>query len=990
MANTHETLTDLFSDIATSVRAKTGSTSTIVADNFPSAIDSITTLKEGSNDATATAAQILSGQTAYVKGAKVTGSMANQGAKTSALNAGGSYTIPAGYHNGSGKITANSLASQTSGTATTADMLNGKIAWVNGNKVTGNIPTRTADNLTASGATVTVPAGYYGAQLTKSVATATQATPSISIDTAGKITASATQSAGYVSSGTKSATKQLTVQAAKTVTPSTSNQTAVSSGVYTTGAVTVAGDADLVAANIKSGVDIFGVTGTYVAPTDTTATAAQILTGKTAYLGGAKTTGTMANRGAVTQTLNAGGSYTIPAGYHNGSGKVTANSLASQTDGTAVAADILSGQTAYVDGVQITGTMPNVGAIYREMSAGSGYTIPKGYHNGSGTILAKDLPSQTSATAVAGDILSDKTAWVNGVKLTGTIATKTSSDLTASGAKVTVPAGYYASDATKSVASGSVGTPSISVNASGKISVSVKGNAGYISTVTKSNSKQLTTQAATTITPSTSAQTAIATGTYAIGDVTVAGDADLVAGNIKSGVNIFGVTGSYVAPDDSLFLENTTTMSVDDWYSITYGNGKFVAIASGSNNCVAYSTDGIKWHNSNIFDRLWRSVTYGKNRFVAVGALGDGAYSFDGITWITSDDMLYKNRSAVAYGNGTFVTVSYGYNAEYSTDGVTWTATELPTTLNWQSIVYGNGKFVAVGQPSDDLEMTDVAAYSLDGINWVEITLPSSEKWYTICYGNRQFVAIADSGATAYSADGINWTAGGTMPNTGYYWNCATYGNGKFVALGYAGAYSTDGITWTELSLPSSKSWKSVVYGNGLFVAVAANSNTFMYSVDGITWSNSMNVTNIVNLSEMNMIEHISQELDFTNAFAKASESWVGNLTYSGQYATSTYFTRAGCYLAVDKEQGMAFVTTASPNSTAWDRIHYQEFFAPDGITVLAGDPYPRTQTSTAAAVRYFTVAFKGVTGKINANVELYSVDSSYDTVYARVTLTYA
>ena len=40
--------------------------------------------------------------------------------------------------------------------------------------------------------------------------------------------------------------------------------------------------------------------------------------------------GTMPNRGAVTATLNAGGSYTIPAGYHNGSGKVTANSLATQ------------------------------------------------------------------------------------------------------------------------------------------------------------------------------------------------------------------------------------------------------------------------------------------------------------------------------------------------------------------------------------------------------------------------------------------------------------------------------------------------------------------------------------------------------------------------------------------------------------------------------------------------------------------------------------
>lgn len=43
MSNTHSTLTSLFSDIADSIRAKTGSNSTIVADNFPDAIDAIPT-----------------------------------------------------------------------------------------------------------------------------------------------------------------------------------------------------------------------------------------------------------------------------------------------------------------------------------------------------------------------------------------------------------------------------------------------------------------------------------------------------------------------------------------------------------------------------------------------------------------------------------------------------------------------------------------------------------------------------------------------------------------------------------------------------------------------------------------------------------------------------------------------------------------------------------------------------------------------------------
>ena len=67
-----------------------------------------------------------------------------------------------------------------------------------------------------------------------------QATPSITVSSSGLITASATQGAGMVSAGTKSATKQLSTQSAKTVTPSTSSQTAVASGKYTTGTITVA------------------------------------------------------------------------------------------------------------------------------------------------------------------------------------------------------------------------------------------------------------------------------------------------------------------------------------------------------------------------------------------------------------------------------------------------------------------------------------------------------------------------------------------------------------------------------------------------------------------------------------------------------------------------------------------------------------------------------------------------------------------------------
>ncbi|MBE7718822.1 MAG: hypothetical protein E7243_04810 [Lacrimispora celerecrescens] len=89
-----------------------------------------------------------------------------------------------------------------------------------------------------------------------------------------------------------------------------------------------------------------------------TAGAGDVLAGKVIVdKDGEPLTGTMPNRGAVSQALNAGASYTIPAGYHNGSGTVAANSLASQTSATATAPRLLNGYTAYVNGNKITGTL---------------------------------------------------------------------------------------------------------------------------------------------------------------------------------------------------------------------------------------------------------------------------------------------------------------------------------------------------------------------------------------------------------------------------------------------------------------------------------------------------------------------------------------------------------------------------------------------------------------------------------------------------------
>lgn len=167
-------------------------------------------------------------------------------------------------------------------TVTASDMLYGVTAHdASGTAVTGNIVTKTQADLSASGDTVTAPAGYYASSASKSVASGSAATPATTItvtptisvnSSTGVITASVsasqsvtpTVSTGYVSTGTAgtitasgSDTEQMSVQAAQTIHPSTSDQT-IASGRYLTGnqtikAVTVSG---LSASNILSGVTV--------------------------------------------------------------------------------------------------------------------------------------------------------------------------------------------------------------------------------------------------------------------------------------------------------------------------------------------------------------------------------------------------------------------------------------------------------------------------------------------------------------------------------------------------------------------------------------------------------------------------------------------------------------------------------------------------------------------------------------------------------------
>lgn len=184
-------------------------------------------------------------------------------------------------------------------------------------------------------------------------------------------------------------------------------------------------------------------------------------------------------------------------------------------------------------------------AIISAINAKGGSATGDGFED-----FATDIAAIPSGPSV--NVEASKSVNVSGSGTT-TISPSTGYDAMAE-AKAVVAAGSAATPATSITAN-----PSISVSSGGLITASVSASqnvtptvsAGWVSggtagtiTISGSNTSQLSAQAAQTITPGTTDQT-IASGKYLTGAQTIKGDADLVAGNIKKDVEIFGVTGTY-------------------------------------------------------------------------------------------------------------------------------------------------------------------------------------------------------------------------------------------------------------------------------------------------------------------------------------------------------------------------------------------------------------------------------------------------------------
>ena len=215
------------------------------------------------------------------------------------------------------------------------------VGAIDSNYVGSSVPRKSSSDLTASGATVTAPSGYYASNATKAISNASTPYGGISsIDSLGNVTIDfEIDYGGYIGDGTYTVMDTIPVQGAQTITPGTTDQT-IASDKYLTGAQTILGDADLVASNIKKGITIFGITGTYE--------------------GGAWVEETITTSGAVTKALD-------PYVLYHFTGALTSLTITLNAPATGQIAhyhfDFLSGSTAPTLTMPNSVTMPDSFAV---------------------------------------------------------------------------------------------------------------------------------------------------------------------------------------------------------------------------------------------------------------------------------------------------------------------------------------------------------------------------------------------------------------------------------------------------------------------------------------------------------------------------------------------------------------------------------------------------------------------------------------------------
>ncbi|MEO9474079.1 MAG: putative Ig domain-containing protein, partial [Cyclobacteriaceae bacterium] len=308
-------------------------------------------------------------------------------------------------------------------------------------------------------------------------------------------------------------------------------------------------------------------------------------------------------------------------------------------------------------------------------------------------------------------------------------------------------------------------------------------------------------------------------------------------GFVESSLNDGSLTGSIVITlEGDIFQDPDSDSMLDTENQVSIGN-----LPNGITPQISIlnqQNPGGEWLATNNIAGSWQDITYGAGKFVAVAYSGDVMTSNDGEIWTLQSKPFNGFWSGVTYGGGIFVAVANASSGEQimtSPDGVSWTAQTTPEANNWNDVIYANEQFVAVAFTGTNRVMT-----SPDGANWTSRAAAENSSWRSLDYGAGVFVAVAQDGTNQVmvSEDGTSWTSQSAA--SAQTWRSVVYGDGLFVAVSGDGGVMTspDGLNWTMRTAAESNSWTGVTYANGRFVAVSYFGNsTIMTSLDGINWS---------------------------------------------------------------------------------------------------------------------------------------------------------
>ena len=370
-----------------------------------------------------------------------------------------------------------------------------------------------------------------------------------------------------------------------------------------------------------------------------------------------------------------------------------------------------------------------------------------------------------------------------------------------------------------------------------------------------------------------------------------------------------GTSSPYVLTStDGISWVSRNGSAANNWISVTWGNGLFVAISqlpTNASNAIMTSPDGINWTSrSAVTNGEWWKVRWVPflNRFIAIGTSSACRLmsSVDGINWIQLlhnednnwKDFAFSSNLLVAVSD---VTISNGNPIMTSNDGITWTSQPAPLN-NLYSIIWSNELqlFIAMSFSNN----ASGYMYSSNGKNWVigytkinqrfiAITWsPSLEKFISVSTDvNNENIIISNSGlndSNMYSLltkydnynffnlskiikninynykqlfkYGIKTWFDATNDSINNNWNQVIwvdyisrfYITGGSVDNSVKTLNSSNGNTWTinNANFPNSFIGNSLAYSNELNITVCVGNGIYYMLNAGPTWSLGLSSTN--------------------------------------------------------------------------------------------------------------------------------------------------